>query len=87
MPRVDTYTYSLSGDAVAVKPDFSLFDWDARVYRQPGQPCNGDVADGRVLDVRVGRGPGAPLLVSGRSDGGDSPFYCGSELVDGPACM
>lgn len=79
MPRVNTYTYALgSGGSVAsFEPDFTLFDWDARVYREAGQPCNGDVADGRILDVRVGRGPGAPLLISGRSDGGDSPYYCG----------
>jgi hypothetical protein len=31
-----------------------LFDWDARVYRSPG-PCDGNVADGRIEDLRIAR--------------------------------
>lgn len=79
MPKVDTFVYTLGegGSVASFSRDFSLFAWDAHVYRQHDQPCYGDVADGRIRDVRVGRGPGAPLLVSGRSDGGNSPFYCG----------
>lgn len=33
------------------------------------------VADGRVMDLRVGRD--GTFLLAGRSDGGNSPFFCG----------
>jgi hypothetical protein len=69
MPRVDVYGYK--GGAA---PELVLFDWDARVYRSPG-PCDGNVADGRIEDLRIARD--GVLLIAGRSDGGNSPFACG----------
>jgi hypothetical protein len=76
MPRVEAYRYALGPGAPALLGGaFTMLPWGAGVYRAPG-PCDGDVADGRILDVRAGR-DGSSLLVSGRSDGGDSPFRCG----------
>lgn len=74
MPRVAYYSYTPGSTAEPVL-DFVNFPWDAHVYRTPGQPCNGDVADGRVMGMRLGLD--GTLLWMGRSDGGDSPFYCG----------
>jgi hypothetical protein len=76
MPRVQMFTYDVG--ATALTPAYADMPWDAHVYREPG-PCNGNVADGRILDARVGRD--GSLLVSGRSDGGNSPFYCGLRNV------
>jgi hypothetical protein len=73
MPRLAMLTYAAAPPA-GVQEDWTALPWDAHVYRQPG-PCNGNVADGRVLDARFGRN--GRLLFAGRSDGGDSPFYCG----------
>ena len=64
----------LAADAASGAELYRAFPWSARVYRSPG-PCNGDVADGRILAARVGRD--GTLLVAGRSDGGNSPFHCG----------
>jgi hypothetical protein len=73
MPRLAMLTYTAASPS-AVQEDWTALPWDARVYRQPG-PCNGNVADGRVEDARFGRN--GRLLFAGRSDGGNSPFYCG----------
>jgi hypothetical protein len=70
MPRVEVHGYGGAAPAM----ELVLFDWSARVYRSPG-PCDGNVADGRILDLRMAR-DGA-LLIAGRSDGGDSPWACG----------
>jgi hypothetical protein len=70
MPRVEVFGYG--GGAPALL--FSLLDWSAAVYRSPG-PCDGNVADGRILDVRLARD--GTLLLAGRSDGGNTPFACG----------
>lgn len=72
MPAVDVFSYALPNPSPV--HDYRLFDWSATVYRQPG-PCDGNVADGRIQAVRAGRD--GTLLVAGRSDGGNSPFYCG----------
>jgi hypothetical protein len=71
MPRIVSYSYS------TVDPDLAweLFPWSASVYRSPG-PCDGNVADGRILAIRVARD--GSLLLGGRSDGGDSPWFCGT---------
>lgn len=74
MPAVAAYSYAARPPQLL----YRAFPWDARPYRQPG-PCNGNVADGRIETLRVGR-DGA-LLVAGRSDGGDSPFACGLRNV------
>jgi hypothetical protein len=63
-----------SGGGSTFAPAFQSFPWSASVYRSPG-PCDGDVADGRILALRAGRD--GTLLYAGRSDGGDSPFQCG----------
>lgn len=73
MPRVDVYGYDAGTGAYALQ--FAELPWDARVYRTAGQPCYGDVTDGRVMGVRIGRDD--TMLFMGRSDGGDSPYYCG----------
>ena len=81
MPRLAMLRYAAAAAAPAlpvVGEDWTALPWDARVYRQPG-PCNGNVADGRVEDARFGRS--GRLLFSGRSDGGNSPFYCGLRNV------
>ena len=57
---------------------YRAFPWDAHPYREPG-PCDGNVADGRIETVRVGRD--GSLLLAGRSDGGNSPFACGIRNV------
>lgn len=66
---------TIEGAQGSVVLDFANFPWSAAVYRGEGQPCYGDVADGRVMGLRIGQ-DGA-LVWMGRSDGGDSPFYCG----------
>ena len=71
MPRVEVFSYAGAG-APAV--ELVLMAWSASVYRSPG-PCDGNVADARVEDVRLGRD--GTLLLAGRSDGGDTPFACG----------
>lgn len=71
MPRVETFSYA---DARRVVEAWVDFPWDAHVYRQPG-PCNGNVADGRVMSLRMGRD--GTMLLGGRSDGGDTPYFCG----------
>lgn len=75
MPALDAYSYSATGG----KPPtlaYRDFPWSAVTYRSPG-PCDGDVADGRIMGLRSGRDAQRSLLVMGRSDGGDSPFQCG----------
>lgn len=74
MPAFASYSYASLPPPLL----YRAFPWDAHVYREPG-PCNGNVADGRIETVRVGR-DGA-LLVAGRSDGGDAPFACGVRNV------
>jgi hypothetical protein len=64
----------VSVDAASGHERFRTFPWSATTYRTPG-PCDGDVADARVLAARVGRD--GTLLVAARSDGGDSPWHCG----------
>jgi len=73
MPRVQVYSYGGVGGGTTA-PAFSIIPWDAKPYRQAGVPCDGDVADGRVEDVRIGRD--GTLLFAGRSDGGNTPFRC-----------
>jgi hypothetical protein len=73
MPRVEAYAYSVETGTTGL--DWTEFPWDATVYRNPACPCNGDVADGRVMGLRSGRD--GTLLFMGRSDGGNSPFQCG----------
>jgi hypothetical protein len=63
-----------SVDAASGAERFRTFPWSAKTYRSPG-PCDGSVADARVLAARVGRD--GTLLLAGRSDGGDTPFACG----------
>lgn len=75
MPRLAMLSYAA---APTLAPDWTALPWNATVYREPG-PCNGNVADGRVEDARFGRN--GRLLFSGRSDGGNSPFYCGLRNV------
>ncbi len=74
MPRLQMFAYGSPAAPAPLADAWTALPWDARVYRQPG-PCNGHVADGRVMDARFGRS--GRLLFAGRSDGGDSPFYCG----------
>lgn len=77
MPRLEVYRYSAPSSKPTlptVTLDYVDFPWNAEVYRQPG-PCNGDVADGRIMGARIG--DDGSLLFMGRSDGGDSPFQCG----------
>jgi hypothetical protein len=64
----------VSVDAASGRERFRTFPWPASTYRAPG-PCDGNVADARVLAARVGRD--GTMLVGARSDGGDSPFRCG----------
>lgn len=71
MPRVLVYGYGGAGEPAV---ELSLLAWSATVYRSPG-PCNGNVADARIEDLRLGRD--GSLLLAGRSDGGDTPFACG----------
>lgn len=70
MPRIVSYSYTTTVPNLA----WELFPWSASVYRSPG-PCDGNVADGRILAIRVARD--GSLLLGGRSDGGDSPWFCG----------
>lgn len=71
MPRVEAFSYARAAQLAQAWVDFP---WSAREYRSPG-PCDGNVADGRVLALRLGRDD--TLLLAGRSDGGDSPYFCG----------
>jgi hypothetical protein len=64
----------VSADAATGRELFRTFPWSAATYREPG-PCDGHVADARVLAARVGRD--GTLLVAARSDGGDTPWACG----------
>lgn len=70
MPAAAAFTYA----TLPPQLHFRAFPWGARTYRSPG-PCDGHVADGRIMALRAGRN--GSLLVAGRSDGGDSPFACG----------
>jgi hypothetical protein len=72
MPRVITFSYTTPSNPSLA---WELFPWSASVYRSPG-PCDGNVADGRILAVRVARD--GNFLIAGRSDGGDSPWFCGT---------
>jgi hypothetical protein len=74
MPRVEYYGYASPSSAAPPSFLFADFPWSAEVYRQPG-PCDGNVADARIEDLRLAR-DGA-LLLAARSDGGDTPFACG----------
>lgn len=75
MPAVDVWSYAAAVTSGAdLSINYQLMPWSATVYRSPG-PCNGNVADGRILDMRFGRD--GVMLFAGRSDGGDSPFMCG----------
>ena len=71
MPRVEAFSYAAAARLAQTWVDFP---WSARVYRTPG-PCDGNVADGRVMALRLGRD--GTLLLGGRSDGGNSPYFCG----------
>ena len=74
MPAMASYSYATLPPPLL----YRAFPWDAHPYREPG-PCDGNVADGRIETVRVGRD--GTLLVGGRSDGGDSPYACGLRNV------
>jgi len=74
MPAFASYSYASPQTTPTLL--YRAFPWDARPYRQSGLPCNGNVADGRIETTRAGRD--GTLLVAGRSDGGNSPFACGT---------
>lgn len=74
MPGITFRSYAGATKAEPLPEVFRDFSWDAHAYRQPG-PCDGDVADGRIMSVRMGRD--GTLVMGGRSDGGNSPWHCG----------
>ena len=84
MPRVEYFSYEAPGSAAPPTFLYSDFPWSAAVYRQPG-PCDGNVADGRIMDLRVGRD--GSMLLAGRSDGGNSPFACNLRNVSVPTTL
>lgn len=50
------------------------YDYDAHLLRQDGTACNGNVADGRAIAVHMGED--GQLYYAGRSDGGNTMYYC-----------
>lgn len=61
-------------DAKLSKRQWRDYDYDAHQLRQEGKACNGDVADGRAIAIRLGQD--GQLYYAGRSDGGNTMYYC-----------